>query len=74
MEGDPIQSFGAANGTTKKINNMKCIVAFGSRWLIILHTTANQKWAGTVEERVEKRGERGGVAEGCQCTTSACGR
>ncbi len=25
----------------KKINNMKCIVAFGGRWLIILHTTTN---------------------------------
>jgi hypothetical protein len=58
----------------KKINNIKCIVAFGGRWSIILHTTTNQKWAGAVEERVEKRDKCGGVAEGCQCATSACGR
>ncbi len=58
----------------KKINNIKCIVAFGGRWSIILHTTTNQKWAGTMEERVEKRDECGGVAEVCQCATSACGR
>ncbi len=58
----------------EKINNIKCIVAFGGRWLINFHTTINQKWAGAVEERVEKRDKRGGVAEGCQCSTSACGR
>jgi hypothetical protein len=58
----------------KKINNIKCIVAFGGCWSIILHTTINQKWAGAVEERMEKRDEHGGVAEGCQCATSACGR
>ncbi len=58
----------------KKINNIKYIVALGGRWLIILHTTTNQKWAGAGEERVEKRDKHGGVAEGCQCTTSACGR
>ncbi len=58
----------------QKNNNIKCIVAFGGRWLIILHTTTNQKWAGAVEERVEKRDERRGVAERCQCATSAFGR
>ena len=58
----------------RNINNIKYIVAFGGCWLIILHTTTNQKWAGAVEERVEKRDEHGGVAEGCQCTKSACGR
>ena len=49
----------------EKITNIKCIVAFVGRWSIIFHTTTNQKWAGAVEERVEKRDERGGVAEGC---------
>ncbi len=44
----------------EKINNIKCIVAFGGHWSIILHTTTNQKWAGAVEERVEKRDECGG--------------
>jgi hypothetical protein len=58
----------------KNINNIKYIVAFGGPWLIILHTTTNQKWAGAGEERVEKRDECGGVAEGCKCATSACGR
>ncbi len=42
--------------------------------MIILHTTTNQKWLGVVEERVEKRDKHGGVAEGSQCATSACGR
>jgi hypothetical protein len=70
---NPIQSFWAANGTTK-INNIKCIMAFGGCWLIILHTTTNQKWAGDEEERVEKRDKCWGMAEGCQCTMSACGR
>jgi hypothetical protein len=37
-------------------------------------TTTNQKQAGTEEERMEKRNERGGVAaEGCQCSTSVRG-
>ncbi len=58
----------------KKINNIKYIVAFGGRWLIILHTTTYQKWVGIKEERVDKRDERGGVAEGCQCATPACER
>jgi hypothetical protein len=58
----------------KKINNMKYIVAFSGCWLIILHTTTNQKQAGTGEERVEKRDKHGGVAEGCQWATSACGK
>jgi hypothetical protein len=58
----------------KKINNIKYIVAFGSRWLIILHTTTNQKWAGMGDKRVEKRDKCGGVAKGCQCATSVCGR
>ncbi len=54
--------FGVVNRTTTK-NNIKCIMAFGSRWLIILHTTTNQKWAGAGEEKVEKRDKRRGVAE-----------
>jgi hypothetical protein len=58
----------------KKIKNPKYIVAFGGHWSIMLHTTTNQKWVGTGEERVEIRDERGGVAEGCQCATSVCGR
>jgi hypothetical protein len=58
----------------KNNNNIKYIVAFGGRWLIILHTTTNQKWAGAGEERVEKRDKCGGVAEGCICAMSACGR
>ncbi len=29
---------------------------------------------GVAEERVEKRDKHGGVAEGCQCATSPCGR
>ncbi len=53
---------------------MKYIVAFSGCWLIILHTTTNQKQAGTGEERVEKRDKHGGVAEGCQWATSACGK
>ncbi len=57
-----------------KNKNIKYIVAFGGCWSIILHTTTNQKWAGAEEERVEKREKHGGVAEGCQCATSACER
>ncbi len=34
--------------------------------------TTYQKCVGTEEERVEKRDKHGGLAEGCQCTTSAC--
>jgi hypothetical protein len=36
-------------------------------------TTTNQKLVGAEEKRMEKRDKRGGVVEGCQCTTSACG-
>ncbi len=57
-----------------KINNTKYIMAFGGRWSIVLHITTYQKWVGVGEERVEKRDKCGGVAEGCQCATSACGR
>jgi hypothetical protein len=73
-EGRPHPIVWGGKWNDRKIDNIKCIVAFGGHWLIILHTTTNQKWAGTVEERVEKRDKRGGVAEGCQCATSACGR
>jgi hypothetical protein len=41
--GDTIQLFGVANWTTTINNNIKNIVAFSSRWLIISHTTINQK-------------------------------
>ncbi len=48
----------------------------GVRWALIdvFDSTINQKWVGAEEKRVEKRDEHGGVAEGCQCTKSACGR
>jgi hypothetical protein len=72
-EGTPSNCLGWQIGRQKN-NNIKYIVAFGGHWLIILHTTNNQKWAGAGEERVEKRDEHGGVAEGCQCATSACRR
>jgi hypothetical protein len=62
-EGRPRPIVWSGKWNNKKVNNIKCIVAFGGRWSIILHTTTNQKWAGVVEERVEKRDERGGVAE-----------
>ncbi len=63
MVGDTVQLFGAANGR-------------GFWWPPIEHnhTTTNQKRAGAGEERVEKRDECGGVAEGCQCATPACRR
>ncbi len=48
----------------------------GLRWppINVFDSTTHQKWAGVEEKRVEKRDKRGGVGEGCQCTTSACGR
>ncbi len=52
------------------------IIHCGLRWppINVFDSTTNQKWVGAEEKRVEKRGKRGGVAEGCQCSTSACGR
>jgi hypothetical protein len=43
--GDTVQSFGVANQTTKK---------FGGRWLIILHTTINQKQMPGMGESMER--------------------
>jgi hypothetical protein len=48
------------------------MVSDGHRWNSG-DTTTNQKWAGAEEKKTEKRDERAGVAEGCQCATSACG-
>ncbi len=62
--GDPVQSFGAANGTTKKINNIKCIVAFCGRWLIILHTTTNQKMGGRGRGEGGEEGQTWGSGRG----------
>jgi len=44
----------------------------GGRWINRDRTT-NQKWLGTREERMEKRGEGGGAGAGCQCAVSAGG-
>jgi hypothetical protein len=38
----------------KKINNIKYIVAFGGCWLIILHTTINQKQTPATGESMER--------------------
>jgi hypothetical protein len=48
----------------------------GLKWppINVFDSTTNQKWAGAEEKRVEKRYKHGGMAEGCQCTTSACGK
>jgi hypothetical protein len=32
-----------------------------------------KNWVGAEEKRIDKRDKHGGVAEGCQCTTPACG-
>jgi hypothetical protein len=48
----------------------------GLRWppINVFNSTTNKKWVGMEEKRVAKRDKCGGVAEGCQCTTFACGR
>jgi hypothetical protein len=58
----------------KRINKNKKPRGFWRPPIKDNHTTTNQNWAGVGEARMEKRDKRGGVAEGCQCATSACAR
>ncbi len=55
--GGIIQLFGVVNWTTKN-NNMKYIVAYGGHWLIILHTTINQKQTPAMGESMERMWDR----------------
>jgi hypothetical protein len=56
-------------------NNIIKKIHHGLRWppINVFDSSTNQKWTGMEEKRVEKKDKRGGVAEGCQCATSACG-
>jgi hypothetical protein len=52
--GDTAQLFVVANPMMKKNCNIKYIVAFGGHWLIILHTTINQKQMPVTGESMER--------------------
>jgi hypothetical protein len=43
-----------SKSNNKKINNIKYIVALEGRWLIILHTTTNQKQMLAMGESMER--------------------
>jgi hypothetical protein len=58
----------------QKIYNKKYIVAFGGLWLKIITQQPTKNGRAWRKETVEKRDKCGGVAEGCQCTMSVCGR
>ena len=61
MGGYAVQSFGAANGTTKKFKNLKYVVTFGGLQAMIFNATTNQKQASATEGTMEgRRDEREG--------------
>jgi hypothetical protein len=70
--GPQCHRFGHSIDQQNIIKKIRCVL----RWppIDVFDSTTNQKRAGVEEKRVEKRDKHGGVAEGCQCATSACGR